>query len=200
MRKGILFVLSGPSGAGKGTILKEVLASVDNVRFSVSATTRAPRDGEVDGKSYFFMSRERFYELKGKGEFLESVEKFGNCYGTLRSHVENILEEGTDVLLEIETIGAANVKRLMPESVLMFVTPSDTDVIRERLIGRGTEHAANQMARLEAGLDELKCIKDYDYVIINDDLNSAINDARAVILAERCRRDRNIEFIEKFIQ
>ncbi len=198
MRKGILFVLSGPSGAGKGTILSRVLTDLDNISFSVSATTRAPREGEIDGKSYFFMSREEFYDKKSKGEFLESVEKFGNCYGTLKSHVEGILEKGVDVVLEIETIGAANVKRLMPESVLMFVTPSDTKVIKDRLLGRGTEHASNQIARLEAGLDELKCIKDYDYIIINDGLDKAVADAKAVILAERCKKERNLDFIANF--
>ncbi len=200
MRKGILFVLSGPSGAGKGTILKEVLKSTDNLAFSVSATTRAPRVGEIDGVSYFFKSKEDFQRLIEEDAFLEHIEKFGNCYGTLKSHVEQLIDMGKDVIFDIETIGAANVKRLMPQSVLMFVTPSDPTELSNRLEKRGTEEASNREDRLETGKDELKCIKNYDYIIINDDLDTAVATALAVIKAERSKVDRNNQFVEQFIK
>ncbi len=200
MRRGILFVLSGPSGAGKGTILKEVLQQLDDLAFSVSATTRAPRVGEIDGVSYFFKTNEEFDKLIAEDAFLERVEKFGNRYGTLRSHVEELLNKGTDVIFDIETIGAQNVKRLLPESVLMFVTPSDPSVLESRLVGRGTEEAGNRTDRLATGKDELKCINNYDYIIVNDDVDVAVETALAVIKAERSKTARNAEFIQKFLK
>ncbi len=200
MRKGILFVLSGPSGAGKGTILKEVLKKLDNLAFSVSATTRAPRVGEIDGVSYFFKTNQEFDRLIEEDAFLERVEKFGNRYGTLKSHVEGLLEQGKDVIFDIETIGAQNVKRLLPDSVLMFVTPSDPSVLESRLVGRGTEGALNRTDRLETGIDELKCIVNYDYLIVNDEVDKAVDTAIAVINAERSKITRNTQFIQKFIK
>ncbi len=200
MRKGILFVLSGPSGAGKGTILKEVLNSIDNLAFSVSATTRAPRMGEVDGQSYFFKSKEEFLRLVAEDAFLEHIEKFGNCYGTLKAHVEELLESGKDVIFDIETIGAANVKRLMPDSVLMFVTPSNPEELQNRLEKRGTEEVSNRTDRLAIGKDELKCINSYDYIIVNDDVDTAVATTLAVIKAERSKVSRNNQFVEQFIK
>ncbi len=199
MRKGILFVLSGPSGAGKGTILKEVLKRLDNLAFSVSATTRAPRVGEVDGVSYFFKTNEEFDQLIREDAFLERVEKFGNRYGTLKSHVESLLDSGRDVIFDIETIGAQNVKRLLPDSVLMFVTPSDPSVLEARLVGRGTEEEGNRTDRLTIGKDELKCINNYDYIIVNDDVEVAVETALSVIKAERSKTARNADFISKFL-
>ncbi len=197
MRKGILFVLSGPSGAGKGTILKEVLQKVDNLSFSVSATTRAKREGEVDGVNYFFMSQEEFAERLERGEFLEHVEKYGNRYGTLRSFVEQKLADGVDIIFDIETEGAANIRKMMPEAVSMFVTPSSKNELLRRLETRGSETPEQREKRFSKASDELAEADKYDYIIINDFLDDAVNTVVSAILAERARIKNNKFIIDR---
>lgn len=197
MRKGILFVVSGPSGAGKGTILKEVLKRTDNLTFSVSATTRAKRDGEVDGVNYFFMSQKEFSERLKRGEFLEHVKKYGNRYGTLRCFVEQKLAEGVDIIFDIETKGAASIRKMMPEAVSMFVTPSSKNELLRRLEARGSETEEEREKRFSKASAELAKAKKYDYIIINDVLDDAVNTVISAITAERAKIKNNKFIIDR---
>lgn len=197
MRKGILFVISGPSGAGKGTILKEVLQRLVNLTFSVSATTRAKRPGEIDGVNYFFMSDEEFSERLECGEFLEHVEKYGNRYGTLKSFVEGKLAEGIDIVFDIETEGAANIKKMMPEAVSMFVTPSSKYELLRRLEKRGSETKEQRERRFSKASEELAEAEKYDYIIVNDVLNEAVNTVISAITAERAKVKNNKFIIDR---
>lgn len=201
-RRGILFIFSGPSGAGKGTVLHSVFQDIDGIEYSVSATTRAPRKNETEGKNYFFVSDEKFDEMLKNGEFLEHISKFGNRYGSVKNYVKGILDGGNDVLLEIETIGAENLRnnqdlRSEMEIVSIFITPSDVNEIARRLKGRDSESRESFERRIRIGFNELECIKDYDYVVINDDLSNAIKEVKSIIYAERCKVSRNKELIDK---
>ena len=183
MHKGTLFIFSGPSGVGKGT-LKELLLSEfkDHLVFSVSATTRQPREGEADGREYFFVRREDFEQNILKDGFLEHAEYAGNLYGTPRSFVERLLSEGKDVILEIEVNGAEQVMRAMPESVSIFILPPSEQVLEERLRGRGTEDEETVKKRLLRSKEEIKRAEEYDYRIVNDDLNEAYRELKKIYL------------------
>ncbi|MFA5449432.1 MAG: guanylate kinase [Clostridia bacterium] len=198
-REGILFVLSGPSGAGKGTVLQEVLTRLDNIAVSVSVTTRAPRAGEIDGLHYHFRTHNEFAQMIENGEFLEYVTKFKNRYGTPKSQVEQLLASGKDVILEIETNGATQVRKVFPRAVLIFVTPTNPDELGKRLDKRGSETAESKALRLKIAQRELKCIKYYSYIAINDDLAECTNTTEAIIRAERCRLSRNPELKDKYV-
>jgi guanylate kinase len=190
MRRGILFVLSGASGVGKGTVLRSVLLEDDNLYFSVSWTTRGQRKGEVDGKDYHFVTREEFeQEMKGIG-FLEHAEFVGNLYGTPRRAVEKKLEAGVDVILDVERIGALNVKRLVPEAVLIQLVPPNLSKLRQRLLKRGTDALEVIGKRLERAKEDMEFYRKFDYVIVNDELSDAINDLQSVITAERLESSR----------
>lgn len=200
MRKGILFVLSGPSGAGKGTVLNKVFDSINDLEYSVSATTRRPRNGEEEGKDYFFVSDSQFDEMINKGEMLEHIQKYGNRYGTLKSYVTERLKQGKDIILEIETIGAEEINKTSQfEQVSIFLTPSSYSELNTRLNERNTETKDWQLKRLHLGKEELKCVYNYDYIVINDDLHTAVNDIISIITAERCKVDRNNNLIKKII-
>ena len=173
MSKGKLVVLSGPSGVGKGTIVRKVLEKRPNCALSISCTTRAPREGEEDGVSYFFISREKFQKMIGEGGFLEYSEHFSNYYGTPRFFVEEKLKEG-DVLLEIEVDGALNVKKAYNEAILVMIAPPDRQTLINRLRGRGTEDESTISKRVERADYELSKAPLYDYTIINDDLDEAV--------------------------
>ena len=186
MRQGRLFILSGPSGAGKGTICKALMDQGDpKLKLSVSMTTRAPRNGEVEGISYFFVSQEEFRRTIEEGGFLEHAEIYGNCYGTPKKAVLEELSKGNDVILEIEMQGAMQAKKAYPESILIFVLPPSLKVLRDRLAGRKTETTEQLDRRTRQALSEIKRITDYDYFVVNDKLEDAVEQARAVILATR---------------
>ncbi len=197
--RGKLFVISGPSGAGKGTIVKRVVADrgAERTALSISATTRAPRTGEVDGESYFFLTREDFLRRVDEGGFLEHAEVYGNFYGTPRSYVEDRLDQGMDVILEIDIQGAMNVKRSCPDGVFIFIVPPSMEVLRSRLTGRGTDAQDVVELRLSKAREELTHVKDYDYCVVNGDLEEAVAETEAIFTAEHARVD---EEVRKLIQ
>ncbi len=196
MSKGLLFVVSAPAGCGKDTILEQVLANEENVGYSVSATTRAPRPGEVDGTHYFFLTREKFEEMIKNGDVLEYTEYCGNYYGTPKKGVEAMLAEGKDVVLKIEVEGAMNIKKLFPDSTLVFILPPSMKELERRLRKRGTEDEPTIMRRIAQARNEIDTAVNYDYFVVNDDLEDAVNDLIAVIRGEKCRKERNLAKLE----
>ena len=185
-KKGRLYVISGPSGTGKGTICGELLKEIGN-EFSVSMTTREPREGEVHGKDYYFVTREVFLENIEAGNFLEHATVFDNFYGTPKDMVLNRLEKGRNVILDIDVQGGLQVKRAMPEAVLIFILPPSLAELRRRLEGRGTETAEKVERRLSQALNEIKLIGEYDYYIVNDKIDEAAELAKSIIAAEAAR-------------
>ncbi len=196
-KKGLLLVVSGPSGVGKGTICKEYLSKYDDCALSVSATTRAPRDGEVDGVSYFFLSHEEFRKKIDAGGFLEHAVFCDNYYGTPKDAVMKQLDEGKNVILEIEVQGALQVRSHYPEAVFIFVIPPSTDELEARLRGRGTETEDVIAKRLERSKAEFKYIDKYNYVLVNDTIDAAVARLNSIIEAEKCIMARNYDFVKK---
>lgn len=182
MNKGRLFVISGPSGTGKGTICKELIKD-EKIRLSVSMTTRGPREGEIHGISYFFATKEEFMQKIEENGFLEYAEVFGNYYGTPKIEVLELLDEGIDVLLEIDVQGALQIKESYPEAVLVFILPPSIEELRNRLSGRGTETPEVLEHRLGKATHEIAFAVRYDYVLINDDLEDTVDNVRAIIKA-----------------
>lgn len=197
MNKGILVVVSGFSGAGKGTVMKELMRRYDNYALSVSVTTRAPRPGEEDGREYFFRTKEEFEQLIREDALIEYAGYVDNYYGTPRSYVEQKLEEGKDVILEIEIQGAMKVKEKNPETLLVFVTPPTVEELKRRLEGRGTEKADVIASRLSRAAEEAEGMDAYDYILINDDLDECVERMHALIQSEHFRMSRNTEFINR---
>ena len=200
--RGTLFVVSSPSGGGKGTIIRHVLDVVDNLSYSVSYTTRAPRPGEVDGREYFFVSRETFEEMVTAGEFLESACVHGNFYGTCKSQILEETASGADIILEVDVQGAASVRQLLMDSVSIFILPPSYEVLKRRLIARGTDSPEELEVRLRNAPEELSQYSAFDYVIINDEIQRAAGQLASIIYAERARcmrqEDLVLEVIEKF--
>jgi guanylate kinase len=185
--RGTLFVVSSPSGGGKGTIIRHVLEVVENLSYSVSYTTRAPRLGEVNGREYFFVSRDIFEEMSAAGEFLEWACVHGNLYGTARKQIAEETAAGLDIILEVDVQGAASVRQLLMDSVSIFILPPSPEVLRQRLITRGTDSAEELEVRLRNAPEELKQYKAFDYVIINDEIDKAAHQLASIIYAERAR-------------
>lgn len=197
MNKGILMVVSGPAGVGKGTICKQFLKDNPEVELSVSATTRSPRPGEENGREYYFLSKEEFEEKIKTDNLLEYVCFVDNYYGTLKSAVEEKIEKGIDVLLEIEVEGAMNVKKKFPDSVLVFVIPPSFTELKDRLKGRGTETEEVIEKRLKRAGEEFECVKHYDYVLLNDTIENAANGLKTILNAEKLKVSRNELLIEE---
>lgn len=197
MKKGTFFVLSGPSGSGKGTVLKEVLRKSDRIVYSVSATSRSPRAGEVDGINYYFKSREEFETLIKADAFIEYTETYGNYYGTLKSEVEKAIQNGKNIILEIDPVGARNVRAHYPDAVLMFLVAPDLEVLSSRLSGRGSESAETFKIRHDAALSEMENATLYDYVVVNDFVERAADDILAIIRAENLRTKNSIEILSR---
>ena len=183
-------ILSAPSGGGKTTIAKALLANRRDIGYSVSCTTRQPRPGEVEGKDYYFVSRTEFISKRERGEFAESAEVHGNLYGTLRSEVLKVIGTGKHVLMDIDVQGASQFTRVFPQSVTIFVLPPSADVLLERLRKRQTESAQQLADRLQSALQELQSVDEYEYVVVNDDLNQAIARITAIVDAEVSSRER----------
>lgn len=196
--KGLLVVFSGPSGSGKGTVLAEVMKRYPDMEFSVSATTRAPREGEQDGVNYFFKTKEEFQSMAENGGFIEWAQFCENCYGTPRAYVESRLEQGKDVVLEIEVQGAMQVKEAYPDAVLIFNLPPSMQELKNRLIGRNTEPMEVVNKRLETAKSELKVSDRYDYVIVNDVVETAAEKFIAILRSEKCKAERNISLLKEF--
>lgn len=200
--RGTLFVVSSPSGGGKGTIIQHVLDVVENLSYSVSYTTRAPRLKEVDGREYFFVSRDTFEDMVAAGEFLEWACVHGNFYGTAKNQILAETAAGSDIILEVDVQGAASVRQLLMDSVSIFILPPSYDVLRERLIARGTDTPPELEIRLRNAPQELRQYSAFDYVIINDRIEKAVNQLASIIYAERarCMRQEGLvrEVIEKF--
>ncbi|MBQ6439774.1 MAG: guanylate kinase [Mogibacterium sp.] len=185
-KRGRLYVISGPSGTGKGTVCGELLKEIGN-EFSVSMTTRGPREGEVDGKDYYFVTKEVFLENIEAGNFLEYAHVFDNLYGTPKDMVINRLERGRNVILDIDVQGGLQVKRAMPEAVLIFILPPSLAELRKRLEGRGTETMEKIEKRLGQALNEIRLIGEYDYYIVNDNKDEAVTLAKSIMAAESAR-------------
>ncbi|HEY4552855.1 MAG TPA: guanylate kinase [Bacillaceae bacterium] len=191
--KGLLIVLSGPSGVGKGTVRKAVFSRPDaKFEYSISMTTRKPREGERDGVDYFFKTREEFEKLIEKGKLLEYAEYVGNYYGTPVDYVRETLDSGKDVFLEIEVQGAKQVREKFPEGLFIFLMPPSLDELKSRIIGRGTESVDLITNRMEAAKKEIELMSLYDYVVVNDEVEKAVERINAIVMAEHCRSERVI--------
>lgn len=189
--KGLLLVISGPSGTGKGTVCKRLLEKNENIFLSVSATTRKPREGEIDGVSYHFYDEDKFKNLIAKNQFIEWAAFCDNYYGTPKAPVEENINKGKDVLLEIEIEGAMKVRSKYPEGVYIFLFPPSIETLADRLRGRGTETEDVIAKRLERAKQELEMCTKYNYYVVNDDLEKAVQEIEAIIVAEKARKERN---------
>lgn len=199
MHKGSLLVISGPSGTGKGTICNKIISELENLTFSVSMTTRKPRVGEVHGENYYFVTETEFEEIRGSDGFLEYAKVYENYYGTPKALVLKLLEEGKDVILEIDTQGAMNIKEAYPEGVFIFILPPSMEELRNRIESRGTESKESINLRLGEALNEISYAREYDYCVINDELESATEKVKSIITAEHLKVNKNInKLIEKY--
>ncbi len=196
-KKGQLIVVSGPSGVGKGTVLKEYLNSRDGIAYSVSATTRQPRPGEENGIHYYFLSREEFERTAAEGGMLEYASYNGNYYGTPKAPVEQQRNQGNDVVLEIEVQGALQVKKSCPDALLIFVAPPSFEELKNRLTGRQTEDAKTVENRLNIARQELMCAGEYDYIIVNDTVEQAVRRLEQIISANRYNKNNMKEFLDE---
>lgn len=187
---GLLIVVSGPSGAGKDTICKNLVDITDNTWISISMTSRSPRNGEVEGKDYYFVTKEEFEEKIKEGKFLEHAMYNNNYYGTPKDKIEDYLNSGIDVILVIDIQGAVNIKKLIPSALFIFIMPPDMKTLKQRLIGRKTETKEKVVERFTTAYNEINSVKKYNYVVVNDEVDKAVSKVQAIIKAEKCRVDR----------
>jgi len=199
-QKGLLIVISAPSGTGKTTLCHMLLEEFPNMEFSISYTTRKPRPGELNGRDYFFVDRKTFERMIEEGDFLEWAEVYGNLYGTSKSQVLKALKEGKDILLDIDTQGALQVKKNFPEAVLIFILPPSLKELERRLKKRGTDDEETIKKRLQIAREEIRKALEYDYIVVNDILEVAFERLRFIITAEKCRTDRLAGEIEKIVE
>lgn len=193
MQRGLLIVISGASGTGKGTVCKKLLDDLPEVAYSISATTRTPRPGEVDGREYYFLSKDEFQTWIAEEKFLEYANVYGNFYGTPINKIEERLNRGEDIILEIDVQGALSVKRKCPEGVYIFLLPPSLEELKNRIEGRGTETPESLSRRLKNAVAEIKIGLQYDYVVVNDTIDNAAAQIKAILTAERCKVGRNAE-------
>ena len=196
-REGLLIVVSGFSGAGKGTLMKALLETYDNYALSISMTSRAPRPGEEDGKAYFFATREQFEQKIAEDGFIEHAEYCGNYYGTPADYVKSQMAAGKDVILEIEIQGAMEVKKKYPNALLLFVMPPSAEELQHRLVGRGTETAEVIAQRMARANEEAKGIEAYDYIVINDKLEECVKEMHEIVVAAHNTPERNETFVQE---
>ena len=197
-KRGLLIVLSGPSGVGKGTVRAAIFSKGEQkFVYSISATTRQPRTGETDGVDYFFKTREEFEQMIQNKQLLEYAEYVGNYYGTPLEYVENTLEQGKDVFLEIDVQGAIQVRELMPDGVFIFLTPPDLNELESRIVNRGTDSDEVIAKRMKTAREELELMKYYDYSVVNDTVDNAVQKIEAIIQTEHLRIIRNLDTIEE---
>lgn len=190
MNRGLLLVISGPSGAGKGTICNEYLQSAKNTFLSISCTTRQPREGEVDGKSYFFLTKEDFLKKLDDNEFLEHAEVYGNYYGTPKSNVDKLLSEGKDVILEIDIQGALKVQENSSEGIFIFILPPSMEELKNRITKRGSETPESLIRRFKSAFDEINYVSRYNYAVVNTTVEEAVEKVKSIVKAEKCRVSR----------
>ncbi len=194
--KGLLIVVSGPSGTGKGTVCDVLLKETKNLAYSISATTRQPRAGEVDGKNYYFLTKDAFEEKIRENAFLEYANVYGNYYGTPLGHIEDRRNRGEDILLEIDTQGALNIMERCPDGVFIFLIPPSLQELERRIRGRGTESQDSLEKRLSSAEQEIRIGKKYQYVVVNDDISNAVHQIQAILLAEHCRNEKEYKIEE----
>jgi guanylate kinase len=195
VKKGNLIVISGFSGVGKGTVVKRLVSDY-GYSLSISATTRAPREGEQDGREYYFKTTDEFRNLIDYNGFIEWAQYVDNYYGTPRKFVEQEMAAGRDVILEIETQGAMNVKRQYPDALLIFITATDAEALRNRLAGRGTESEDVIEKRMRRAAEESDYMDNYEYIVVNDVLDECVHTVHSIIISKSCEREKNVEFIE----
>lgn len=200
MNKGRLLIVSGPSGSGKDTILQRVLARCPELKFSISSITRPMRPGEVEGEKYNFISVEKFEEMIKNKELLEYNNYVGNYYGTPRGPVDKVIAEGGEIVIEVDVNGARNIKNAVDSAISIFIMPPSLEALRQRLTGRGTDAQEVIEKRMAEALSEIACAKDYDYIVVNDDLDQAVEDFVTIIRSDRLKTERQNKIINEVLK